>query len=87
MSEDFVTKEEYKTPNLSKKICEALKEQTDINDVLKNLIKKSLKEDVETQEIIKDIIYKGWKKYYLILIPIIIGLWNLFTYFFPKNPI
>lgn len=51
-------KDNFEPHNLSKKICEAIKNQVDINLAIQEIIKKSLKDDITTQETIKSIIDK-----------------------------
>lgn len=49
---------DMQTHNFSKKMCQAIEEQTDINNVLTNKIQNSLQKDVTTQNEVKSIIDK-----------------------------
>lgn len=49
---------DLQTHNFSKKMCQAIEEQTDINNALTNKIQNSLQKDVMTQNEIKNIIDK-----------------------------
>ncbi len=59
-------KNDIEPHNLSKIVCEAIKNQVDINAAIQTIINKSLQENVLTQGIIKNIInqhvpYMTWK--------------------------
>jgi hypothetical protein len=65
MSDDYNQKDELERlkkdiepHNLSKIVCEAIKNQVDINLAIQEIINKSLKDNVSTQNIVKDIISK-----------------------------
>lgn len=47
---------DMQTHNFSKKMCQAIEEQTDINNALTNKIQNSLQKDVTTQNEVKNII-------------------------------
>ena len=50
--------EDEELKHFSKKMCQAIEEQTDINNALTNKIQNSLQKDVTTQNEVKNIIDK-----------------------------
>lgn len=46
-------KDDFEPHNLSKKICEAIKTQKDIDTSIKSILKEALENDICTQKIIK----------------------------------
>jgi hypothetical protein len=73
---------DVQTHNFSKKMCQAIEEQTDINNALTNKIQNSLQKDVMTQNEVKNIIDKhivhkigSWMPLILtVIVQVVVGL-------------
>jgi hypothetical protein len=75
MSDDYNQKDELERlkkdiepHNLSKIVCEAIKNQKDIDISIKGIIKEALEKDVDTRKIVKELIKEsireeGWQNW------------------------
>jgi hypothetical protein len=55
-------KDDFEPHNLSKKICEAIKTQKDINIVIKEVVEDALKNDSNTQMLVKQLVQDSIKE-------------------------
>ena len=69
LEDNFDTKTEiqrlrsdFEPHNLSKKICEAIKSQKDIDIAIKGVIQDALEKDIDTRKVVKDLIKESRKE-------------------------
>lgn len=87
-NDDFSTKAEFallkdnfEPHNLSKRICEAIDNQKDVDRAIQNIINTTLAKDIDTRKIVKELViecmkdnsWKTWAKFFTVLLSLVLA--------------